>query len=249
MHVNANGEILWKVNIDLDNVGEDFIKNFEVKDGIEGVQRLKAWHVISQVFSDAPKVGHLHIVVQLPLPCEFQWLIVAAILTGSSIHSCISFPPTSRFHPLPFPLSALHFPPCCRISLHLSCSTFFYHSDYTPRSHCGCNPHLVSDSPTSSISTARSPHQIAHLVIASVSLLPTVTLIVHCYIPSPVHRMVISSPSFMALIVFQLGHFNRCCRYRLSFSHSPTSRLHPLSPRVPTHLPRWHPLLLPFQMT
>jgi len=77
----ANGEILWKVNIDLDNVGEDFFKNFEVEDGVEGVQELKAaWHVISQEFPDAPTVGHLHIIVKPPA-CEFNWLIIVTILT------------------------------------------------------------------------------------------------------------------------------------------------------------------------
>ena len=85
----------------------------------------------------------------------------------------------------------------------------------------------VSDPPTLYISTARSPPQIAHFVIASVSLLPIP--IVHCYIPSPVpsngHLVAVSSFSNSATstraddIVSPFPTHPRpiCTRFRLVF--------------------------------
>jgi len=51
---------------------EGSLQRLELKDGVEGVQELKApWDDISEVFSDPPR-KHLHIVVERPPTGEFE---------------------------------------------------------------------------------------------------------------------------------------------------------------------------------
>jgi hypothetical protein len=91
---------------------------------------------------------------------------------------------------------------------------------------------------------SRSPHQMACLAAASVS--HRHCPIVHCCIPFHVHRMVISLPS---LSHPSFSDSSTSTALAMSLFFPPTHiHLHPLSPRVPTHLSCWHPLLLPFQL-
>jgi hypothetical protein len=77
-----------QVNVNMNETLEDSLKHLELKDGVEGVQELKApWDDISEVLSD-PLRKHLHIVVEHPPAGEFQWIAAAvAILISSSIDS------------------------------------------------------------------------------------------------------------------------------------------------------------------
>jgi len=61
----------WKVNIDMNESFEDTLNLLELKDGIEGVQRLSPAKRLSNVFVDTPEEEHLHIVVERPATGAF----------------------------------------------------------------------------------------------------------------------------------------------------------------------------------
>jgi hypothetical protein len=62
--------VVVRIDIGLDDVDDDFLRNLKVRDDVESTERLKAWKWISQIFRDPMKDEYLHIVVRPPFGGE-----------------------------------------------------------------------------------------------------------------------------------------------------------------------------------
>jgi Crinkler effector protein N-terminal domain len=65
VHISADDRTFWKSDLDLDTfdlgiIDEGYLKGLESNSSVHG---LNAWKLLSAVFTESPKDGHLHIIV------------------------------------------------------------------------------------------------------------------------------------------------------------------------------------------
>ena len=96
-HVDANTLVLWRVSIhDVHNLPENISDVQGVKEG-----PLSPMDTLSEVFSDAPKKKHIHIIVKPPAIGKCPWYHVSRYCSWQYHHfHCVPFPfPHGICHP------------------------------------------------------------------------------------------------------------------------------------------------------